>query len=373
MIGVTIAGGGTGGHLFPGLAVAGELARRGAAVNWLGARRGLEATRVPAAGIPISLLPVTGAVGRSPAAQLGAVCRTAAAVAAAYAALERTGSQAVLAVGGYAALSGGTAARLLRIPLVVQEQNARPGLTNRILAPWAAAIPCGFREGSLSLAAWQAVWTGNPVRIDFFSTAPPPAGPPTLLVLGGSQGSLFLNRLVPAALAALPADQRPAVLHQAGPRWAEEVARDYRERGVAAEVTTFLEQPATAVLRCTLAVARAGALTVSELAAAGRPAVLVPLAVAAHDHQSANARALAATGAAVVLPEAEASPGRLTSLLAELLADPASLLRRGVLGRALARPDAATRIADLVLAAARGEVPGRAMEAGPMEFSGGER
>lgn len=357
MIPVAIVGGGTGGHLFPGLAVAEELSRRGAAVHWIGARRGIEASRVPAAGFPVHLLPVTGAVGRSTAARLGASFRTALALGAAYSLLQRLGTRAVLAVGGYAAFPGGAAARCSRIPLVVQEQNARPGLTNRMLAPWAEVVACGFSEAATMLPRARVERTGNPVRRPFFLVGEPPPGPPLLLVLGGSQGSAFLNGLLPAALASLPMLRRPQVLHQAGRPWVDQVALAYGAAGVEASVVPFLEEPAEALASARLVVARSGALTVSELAAAGRPAVLVPFAAAAHDHQTANAQALAGTGAAVVLPESQATPERLSRLLVEMLEDPAALQARGTLGRRLASEDAAIRIAELVLGTARGEVP----------------
>jgi len=371
MIPVAIAGGGTGGHLFPGLAVAEELARRGASVSWIGARRGIEATRVPDAGFPVHLLPVTGAVGRSPAARLGAAFRTALALGAAYSLLQRLDIRAVLAVGGYAAFPGGAAARCSRIPLVVQEQNARPGLTNRVLAPWATVVACGFSEAAAALPGAQVEWTGNPVRRPFFLVGEPPPGPTLLLVLGGSQGSAFLNRLLPEALASLPARGRPQVLHQAGRAWVDQVALEYGAVGVEARVVPFLEEPSEALSKARLVVARSGALTVSELAAAGRPAILVPFAAAAHDHQTANAGVLAGTGAAVVLPESQATPGRLASLLAEMLGDPAALQARGTLGRRLVPEGAAVRIAELVLGAARGESLAEATR--PVRAPGGVR
>ncbi len=347
---VVIAGGGTGGHLFPGLAVAAALAERGVAVSWLGAARGLEAIRVPEAGIPLRLLPVTGAIGRSRLAQAGAGLRLVPGFALAFAHLLRRRPAALLAVGGYAALPGALAAAALGIPVVLQEQNAVPGVTNRLLAPWSVAIACGFREALSWFPSLPARWTGNPVRAAFFAVAPGPAAPAGALVLGGSQGSAFLNQVLPEAFA-VAARQcgLPPIVHQAGPRWADDVRMRYAAHGVTAEVVPFIEDPAGALARAGLVVARAGALTVSELAAARRPALLVPFAAAAHGHQLANARALESCGAAEVLEEREASPQRVADSLTRLLADPVELAERGRAGAALVRPEAAADIAALLL------------------------
>lgn len=349
-----VAGGGTGGHLFPGLAVARELRAAGHEVMWLGARRGLEAERVPAEGFPLTLLAVSGAVGRSSAVQVGALARLPVALLRAASLILKERIDGVLAVGGYASLPGALAAAALGVPLVLQEQNAIPGVTTRSLAPWADAIACGFAAGLACFPSLPARLTGNPVRREFFEVPAPPGGG-TLLVLGGSQGSAALNRTVPEALALLASDGlRPLVVHQAGPRWADAVAGEYRRLAVAAEVVPFLERPASALADASLVVARAGALTVCELAAARRAAVLIPFAAAAHGHQAANATALARTGAADVLEEAEATPGRLATVLRHRLADPAALAARGAAGAGLARERAAGEVAALVVACAGG-------------------
>jgi UDP-N-acetylglucosamine--N-acetylmuramyl-(pentapeptide) pyrophosphoryl-undecaprenol N-acetylglucosamine transferase len=347
---VLIVGGGTGGHLFPGLAVAEELRRLGTGVSWLGAARGLEATRVPAAGIAIRLLPVTGAVGRSAVAQAGAILRVVPGLVTSLRHLLHERPSVVLSVGGYAALPGALAAATLQLPLVVQEQNALPGVTNRLLAPWSTGIACGFRVTLAAFPSLPAIWTGNPVREAFFRVPPPRIAPLTVLVLGGSQGSAFLNRVVPEALAELGRRRSlPRIVHQAGERWVGEVQQRYATLGVTAEVRGFLEAPAEALAAASLVIARAGALTVSELAAARRAALLVPFAAAAHGHQLHNARALAATGAAEVVEEAEATPARLAATLAALLAAPEALTTRGQAGFALAVPDAARAVARFAL------------------------
>lgn len=338
-----IAGGGTGGHFFPGLAVA-ELARRnGWEVFWLGARRGLEAQKLPELGIPHRLLAVSGAVGVSWKAKLASLARLPLAVVAARAYLAAVRAQVVLSVGGYAALPGGLAAASSAVPLLLQEQNALPGVSHRLLAPWCQGIACGFPQALAAFPSLPARVTGNPVRPEFFRLAAAPARR-ALLVLGGSQGSQFLNRVVPEALALLPAAQRPEVTHQAGGRWAEEVTQRYAELGLTAVVVPFLLKPWEALATVPLVVARAGALTVTELAAAGRAAVLIPFSQAAAGHQLANARAYAATGAAWVLEEAQASPQALALLLQEALAQLEKLPAKGALGRALAREEAVEAI-----------------------------
>ncbi len=352
MTSLVIAGGGTGGHLCPGLAVAAELTRAGARVSWLGARRGLEATRVPEAGIPTRLLAVSGAVARSRTAQVAAVLQLTPAMFQAAAFLLKSGASAVLPVGGYAALPGALAAGMLGIPVVLQEQNAVPGLATRFLAPWSVAVACGFEAALPAFPSLPARWTGNPVRPEFFAVPPPTSRPPAILVLGGSQGSAFLNAVAPEAFAELTRGGRvPRIVHQAGPRWSADVERRYVTLGVAATVVPFLERPASALADATLVVARAGALTVTELAAAGRAALLIPFAAAAHGHQLANARAFASTGAGEVVEEREASPARIAATLADMLAAPERLVERGRAAARLARADAARTVADMLVRA----------------------
>lgn len=350
MTAVAITGGGTGGHFFPGLAVATELGRHGSDVSWIGARRGLEASRLPATGIPTRLLPVTGAVGRAIPAQLGAAVRLVPACAIAAAWLLRHDVSAVLSVGGYAALPGSLAACALGVPLVIQEQNSRPGLTNRLLSPWASAIACGFPSAPAAFPSLPAVFTGNPVRADFFTCSLPPSSPPTVLVTGGSQGAAVLNRRVPEALARVVRDgARLRVVHQSGPHWETEVRERYASLGLEAEVVSFLEKPWLAFAEATLLIARAGALTVSEIAASSRFALLVPFGAAAHGHQLANALALAATGGAEVLEEPAATATAVADAVTRLLGNPDELMTRGQRARSLARADAAVSVASLLL------------------------
>lgn len=349
---VLVAGGGTGGHLYPGLAVAERLLSLGAEVFWLGARGGLEAKKLIGLPIPYKLLSVSGAVGVSLAAKARSFLRLGPAFLAARAFLARVRPDVVLSVGGYAALPGAMAAAAAGTPLVLQEQNAWPGLTHRLMAPWAAAIACGFPQAVEAFPSLPARFTGNPVRKEFFSL---PSAPDTraLLVLGGSQGSQVLNRLVPEALVVIPPNQRPKLLHQAGEKWEKEVKTRYQALGVEAQVVGFLPEPWEALKDVPLVVARAGALTVSELAAAGRAAILIPFAQAAHGHQLANARALAETGAAWILEEGHATPLTLANLLHTLLADLRTLARKASQAKVLARPDATEQVVDLLFRASR--------------------
>lgn len=348
---VLIAGGGTGGHIFPGLAVAKELAAMGVQVHWLGARRGLERELVARRGIPLTLVEIEGIRGRGAAVAVRAVGSMPGAVATAVRTVLGVRPRAVLGVGGYASAAGLLAAGVLGVPWVLQEQNAVPGWTNRSLSPWADLICCGFEEAVRVLPSLPAEWTGNPVRSEFFQVPPlVPHDPHTVLVLGGSQGSLFLNRTIPRALAELITGGRPLkIRHQAGVRWTKVVTTAYRDLGIEAEVTAFLPEPWRALAEADLVVARAGALTVSELAAAGRPALLIPFAAAAGNHQEHNALSLQNAGGARVLTESGARPGRVAQELEKLLADPAALATMSTQARSLSLPGAAKRIARRLL------------------------
>jgi len=353
---VVVAGGGTGGHIFPGLAVVRELQALDAEVHWLGARRGLEAELVGQQGVPLTLVDVEGIHSRAPSAVLRALGLLPKAVAAAMKTILGLEPAAVLGVGGYASGAGVVAAGFLGVPFVLQEQNSIPGLTNRFLAPWAALICCGFADTVNAFPSLPAEWTGNPVRGSFFKVPEvEPQDPPRLLILGGSQGSLFLNRTVPQALAVLrDAGIDPIIHHQAGVRWAEVVRTTYQDLMIEADVVAFLAEPWGALAEADLVVARSGALTVSEMSAAGRGALLIPFAAAAGDHQLVNATSLARAGGAVVLTENEASPYRVAEVLEQLLTDRGRLREMGRRARTVALPDAAGRIASRVLAVGGG-------------------
>jgi UDP-N-acetylglucosamine--N-acetylmuramyl-(pentapeptide) pyrophosphoryl-undecaprenol N-acetylglucosamine transferase len=318
----------------------------------LGARRGLEAELVPERGFPVTLVELEGMQARSPGAALRAISLLPRAVVTAVRTISRQKPLAVVGVGGYASTAGLAAAGLLGVPVVLQEQNSIPGWTNRFLAPFADLICCGFEDAVAAFPSMPAEWTGNPVRADFFGIPDLAVGDrPRLLVLGGSQGSLFLNRAMPQVLPLLQAaGVELEVRHQAGVRWAEVVRTAYSDLKIEADVTAFLAQPWQSMAAADLVIARSGALTVSELAAAGRGALLVPFAAAAGNHQEFNARSLERAGGAVVLTEDEASPARIAEVLLELLRNPETLVRMGGCARKTALPGAAARIAERVLA-----------------------
>jgi UDP-N-acetylglucosamine--N-acetylmuramyl-(pentapeptide) pyrophosphoryl-undecaprenol N-acetylglucosamine transferase len=349
---VVIAGGGTGGHIFPGLAVARELKTREVDVHWLGARRGLEAELVAERNIPITLVDLEGIHARSPSAAALALAKLPGAIAMSVRTLQKLKPlTAVVGVGGYASTAGLMAAGLLGVPTVLQEQNSIPGWVNRFLAPFSDLICCGFEDALKAFPSLSTEWTGNPVRADFFEVPEvEPQHPPRLLILGGSQGSLFLNRNLPRALAMLRDEGlQIETRHQAGVRWAEVVRTAYQDLKMEAKVTAFLAQPWLAFADADLVVARSGALTVSELAAAGRGSLLVPFAAAAGNHQEYNARSLERAGGACVLTEKEATPPRVSELLGRLLQDRESLREMGRRAGMVALPGAAARIAERVL------------------------
>lgn len=351
---VLIMAGGTGGHVFPALAVARRLRERGVPVVWLGTRRGLEARVVPEAGLPIEWLTVTGLRGKHLAARLLAPLRLAGAMAQAVRVLLRHRPGVVLGMGGFVAGPGGAVAWLLRRPLVIHEQNAVAGLTNRLLARVARRVLTAFPDTFPARADAELI--GNPVREDI-AALPEPAqrlagreGPARLLVLGGSQGAGALNEVVPVAVAGLAPALRPEVWHQSGAAQQAVTRERYREAGVQARTDAFIDDMAQAYAWADLVVCRAGALTIAELAAAGLGAVLVPYPHAVDDHQTRNADYLVAARAAVLIPQRDLTAARLVDALTPLLAERETLLRMAEAARARARPDAAQRVVEACLA-----------------------
>ncbi|MBS1223491.1 MAG: UDP-N-acetylglucosamine--N-acetylmuramyl-(pentapeptide) pyrophosphoryl-undecaprenol [Proteobacteria bacterium] len=354
---VLIMAGGTGGHVFPALAVATWLLARGVAVTWMGTRAGLEATLVPKAGIPVEWIEVSGLRGKGLSRKLRTPLMLGRALWQAGAILRRLRPRVVLGMGGFASGPGGMMARWLGIPLVVHEQNAIAGMTNRWLSRFASqaleAFPQTFPP------ARRAITVGNPVRQSIADLPPPEerwagrGGRPRLLVLGGSQGARALNQMVPQALALFGADDRPEVWHQAGGQLHEAAETAYRDAGVTARLTPFIEDMAEAYGWADLVLCRAGALTIAELAAAGVGAVLVPFPFAVDDHQTANARFLEQGGAALIRQQAELDAGRLAATLRELLGDRARLLNMAIAARRLAKMNAAEQVARACLEQAR--------------------
>ncbi|MDY0022563.1 undecaprenyldiphospho-muramoylpentapeptide beta-N-acetylglucosaminyltransferase [Arenimonas caeni] len=353
---VLILAGGTGGHIFPGLAVAEALRRRDVPVVWLGSEGGMETRLVPSSGIEVETLRVRGLRGKGVLALLKAPFGLARACLQALAVLRRLRPRAVVSFGGYVAGPGGLCAWLLRRPLLVHEQNRAPGLTNRVLSRFARRVLCGFPG---SFPAGKAEVVGNPVRPAIAALPAPAArfdgrgGAPRLLVLGGSQGANALNRVLPQVLAGLPADQRPQVRHQCGERHADATRATYAEAGVAASVEPFIADMAEAYGWADLVVCRAGALTLAELCAAGVGSVLVPFPAAVDDHQTRNAEYLVEAGAAVMVPEGEGFAERMAAVAGGLLPDAARRLAMAGAARAIAHADAAERVAGIVLEEAR--------------------
>ncbi|MCC4609083.1 undecaprenyldiphospho-muramoylpentapeptide beta-N-acetylglucosaminyltransferase [Xanthomonas campestris] len=346
---VMILAGGTGGHIFPGLAVAKILRARGVPVTWLGADGAMETRLVPQHDIQIDTLAISGLRGKGVVKLLGAPVRVMRAVRAAGFVLRKRQPRAVISFGGFAAGPGGLAARLLGTPLLVHEQNRAPGMTNKVLSRFARRVLTGFPG---SFAGEEAV--GNPVRADIAALPAPAArlvgrdGPVRLLVLGGSQGARALNQAVPAALAAL-GHPDVDVRHQCGEKLRAEAEASYAQAGVNASVEPFIADMAAAYAWADLVVCRAGASTLAELCAAGIGSVLVPFAAAVDDHQTRNAEYLVSADAGVLLKQDDSLAVRLQQLLQTLLNDPARRLSMAQAARTLAKPDAAERIADIIL------------------------
>lgn len=352
---ILIMAGGTGGHVFPALAVADALAARGAVVSWMGTRAGLEARVVPEAGYPIAWIGVTGLRGKGLFSLLGAPWKLCKALVQAIHSIRQVAPDAVIGMGGFASGPGGLAAWLLRRPLLVHEQNAAAGLTNRLLARLAGTRLQAFPE-----ALPNAQDVGNPVRSDIMSLPQPQqrmagrSGPVRLLVLGGSGGALAINQLVPAALAKLPAAERPEVRHQAG-RTLESAQVAYAETDVEAEVFAFIDDMAQAYAWADLVVCRSGALTVAELAAVGLASLLIPFPYAVDDHQTANGNYLVERSAAELIQQRELDAERLSACLQRLCADRDGLYAMADAARTASRPQATEDIVTACLKAA--EVP----------------
>lgn len=346
---VLIMAGGTGGHVFPALAVAERLRAHGTTVAWIGTRGGLEATLVPQAGIPLEWIEVSRLRGKGWGQKARMPWMLWRALRQADAIFRRLRPPVALGMGGFVSGPGGVVARWRGVPLVVHEQNAIAGLTNRWLARLAnrtlQAFPHTFAPSR------QAHTVGNPVRAAIAALPPPEVrwadrtGPARLLVLGGSQGARALNALVPQALALLTPDERPEVWHQAGGQLHEAAAAAYAEAGVTARLTPFIEQMAEAYGWADLVLCRAGALTIAELAAAGVGALLTPFPFAVDDHQTANAQFLVQGGAALIRQQADLSAEILAALLREQLSDRARLLTMAQAARRLAQTDAAEQVA----------------------------
>ena len=339
-----VMAGGTGGHVFPALAVARALQEQGGSVEWLGTMRGIEAQLIPAAEIPLHFISVEGVRGKGARSLLKAPIQISKAIWQARRVVKDVKPDAVLGFGGFATGPGGVAARLSGVPLIIHEQNAVAGTTNRLLARIASRVLEAFPSG---LPAAQEV--GNPVRAEIAALPAPDRRvgkhtPAQLLVLGGSLGAVAINELVPEALAKIPEEKRPQVVHQAGQRHLDLAKEAYERAGVDAEVVPFIADMAAAYGKADLVICRSGALTVSEIAAAGLGAIMVPFPFAIDDHQTKNGEWLQQAGAARVIQQDALDAGQLAALLEELFANPQQLLAMAEAARRVARPDATDRV-----------------------------
>ena len=365
-----VMAGGTGGHVYPALAVADVLRARGWEVFWLGTRAGLEARVVPAAGIDMVWVSMGGVRGKGVLKKLLLPLTLLVAFWQSLRAILQHRPDVVLGMGGYTAFPGGMMASLLNKPLVIHEQNSVGGLTNRVLACLADRVLMAFpgvfthpHDKPIPCRRVATEWVGNPVRSDIVAlaneqrtgimAATPAAhtGPLRLLVVGGSLGAQALNERVPQALALLPADKRPQVVHQSGRQHLDVLRANYAAAGVEADVRDYIEDMAAAYRDCDFAICRAGAMTVAELACAGVPAVLVPFPFAVDDHQTGNAEFLSDAGAAWLIQQKDLSAEKLAALIDGL--DRTKLGGMADKARALAKPDATTRVADICEALAK--------------------
>jgi UDP-N-acetylglucosamine--N-acetylmuramyl-(pentapeptide) pyrophosphoryl-undecaprenol N-acetylglucosamine transferase len=344
---VLVMAGGTGGHVFPGLAVAKVLRDRGWTVHWLGNPVGMEAALVPKHGFVLEPVEFGGLRGKGLSTKLMLPIRLARACWQAAGVLRRVQPHVVLGLGGYITFPGGLMARLMGRPLVLHEQNSVAGMANRILSKIAVAVLSAFPRVLPS-----AQWVGNPVRTEIAQLLEPATryanrqGRLRVLVVGGSLGAQALNQILPQALAQMPQEMRPVVVHQTGKGHAAEVATAYREAGVAdAQVSDFIDDMANAYAQADLVLCRAGAMTVSELAAAGVASLMVPYPYAVDDHQTSNAKFLSDSGAGWLLPQRDLDPQRLAQQLEQLTRE--QCMQAAVHARALAKPQATQEVANI--------------------------
>lgn len=368
---VMITAGGTGGHVFPGLAVAAKLVSRGARVFWLGTRGGIEATLVPQHGVDFEAIAFRGVRGKGLVTLVLGPFALVAACVAALRVIRRRRPDVVLGLGGFASFPGALMGVASGRPLALHDANAVAGLANRILAYGADCVLTGFPDAMRGRHARRTQWVGNPLRDEIIAVPAPTerfagrSGPLRVLVVGGSLGARALNEAVPAALATMPQASRPRVVHQAGTQHLAALEAVYRDAGVDAECVAFIDDMAARYAWADLVVCRGGALTVAELAAVGLGAVIVPLPGAIADEQSANAKFLLDAGAAIVMGQDEltAADRPLAGILAALTRADAQTMAQAA--HVVGARDAAEKVAAacLDLAGARTESAGGAPRA----------
>lgn len=365
---VVVMAGGTGGHIFPALAVASELRERGIDVVWLGTKFGMEATVVPQAGFPIEWISIRGLRGNGALGWLVSPVRIFKAISQSLSVFQKCKPVSVLGMGGFVAGPGGVSAKLLGIPLIIHEQNAAVGLTNKLLSRLASAVLTGFPK--VEGLGKRSSWVGNPVRK--FASSDKVAGAqspyPRVLITGGSQGALKINQLIPEALAIIrsrslsgvgkdgeqnrEAEQTFEIWHQTGANKKAEVVKAYQQVSIVARVDEFIVDMGEAYEWADIVVARAGAMTVTEIAAAGLPSILIPFPYAVGDHQTANANFLSGVDAALICQEVDTSAENLANTLRLLLDDPKRRTEMGARAASLYKSDSARVIADVCMEAA---------------------
>jgi UDP-N-acetylglucosamine--N-acetylmuramyl-(pentapeptide) pyrophosphoryl-undecaprenol N-acetylglucosamine transferase len=343
-----LAGGGTGGHLFPAIALADQLKveEPQSEVLFVGTARGLEARMLPELGWALETVDMSGWSGSGGFARLKVLGKLLKSFIESRAILRRFRPDVVVGVGGYASVPVLLAARSMGVPYLIHEQNAWPGLANRLLGRWAKRVCLSFSETDRAFHRGATVLTGNPVRAAMENCPGLPEGKPCLLVFGGSQGAQAINRAIIAALPYLADWQDQLdIVHQSGTLDYEATVAGYQANGWShVEVQPFIKDMARAYARATLVVCRAGATTLAELTACGRPSILVPYPYAAAGHQSGNARAMAAKGAAMMMEESDVTPERLAKLIGGLIQDRSSLVSMAAAAKRLARFGAAARL-----------------------------
>lgn len=351
-----VAGGGTGGHIYPAIAIAREFIARDASrkVVFVGTERGLEKTIVPKAGFPLEFIDVAGLQGLRGMNLIRNLFRLPMGFIQAWKHVGRHRPNVVLGVGGYSSGPVLVAAALRGIPTIIHEANAFPGLANRVLARWTTSVAVAFAEALPRMHRKDGVVTGNPIRKEFFDLGATPKRPTPnaqrLLIFGGSQGSHTLNEAMTAALLFLARHKDSLdIVHQTGPKEHESVQAAYKTSAFEnARVVPYLDPMADEIAAADLVVSRAGAMTIGELAAIGRGAILIPFAQATNNHQELNARVVETAGGAVVITEAELSPERLAGAISEVLNDASRSQRMGAAAKQLATPDATKSIVDLI-------------------------
>lgn len=343
---ILIMAGGTGGHIYPGLAVADVLRAQGWNIVWLGAPKSMEAELVPKHGYPVAWVNFSGVRGKGLMRLLTLPFTLLRALGQSADAIFRHRPDVILGMGGYITMPGGLMAAILRRPLVIHEQNSIAGMSNKVLAKLSTRVLSGFPD---VLKGTQ--WCGNPVRADIAAVAEPQtrfanrSGKLNVLVVGGSLGAQALNEALPKALALMSETERPNVLHQTGKKHFETVQKSYEQAGMQADVRAFLDDMANQYAHADVVICRAGALTIAELAAAGVASVLVPFPYAVDDHQTYNARFLSEQGAAVLLPQTELNAEKLAELLREMTRE--KLLAMAIAARGLAKPEATQSVVNV--------------------------